>query len=46
MNKRKFTHTKLELAIMVVYLSLITVGLSSVIYNLMFNDPTITFGGF
>jgi len=46
MNKRKFTHTKLELTIMVVYLSLITVGLSSVIYNLMFNNPTITFGGF
>ena len=46
MNKRKFQHTKLELAIMVVYLSLITVGLSGVIYNLMFNDPTITFGGF
>ncbi len=45
MNKRKFTHSKLELAIMVAYLSLITVGLSSVIYNLLFNSPTITFGG-
>jgi len=25
--------------------ALATVGLSSVIYNLMFNSPTITFGG-
>ena len=25
--------------------ALVTVGLSSVIYNLMFNSPTITFGG-
>jgi len=45
MNKRKFTHSKLELAIMVAYLSLITVGLTGVIYNLLFNSPTITFGG-
>ena len=42
---RKFSHSKLEMAIMVVYLSLVTVGLSNVIYNLMFNSPTITFGG-
>ena len=42
---RKFTHSKLELVIMVAYLSLITVGLSSVVYNLIFNSPVITFGG-
>jgi len=43
---RKFTHSKLEIAIMVAYLTLVTVGLSSVVYNLIFNSPTITFGGF
>ena len=46
MNKRKFTHSKLELTIMIAYLTLITVGLSSVVYNLVFNSPVITFGGF
>ena len=46
MNKRKFTHTKIELVIMIVYTSLVVVGLTGVIYNLMFNNPTITFGGF
>jgi len=46
MNKRKFNHTKIELAIMIVYTSLVVLGLSSVVYNLMFNNPTITFGGF
>ncbi len=45
MSKRKFTHSKLEIVIMVTYLSLVTVGLTSVIYNLLFNAPTITFGG-
>ena len=43
---RKFTHSKLELAIMIAYTSLVIVGLSSVVYNLIFNSPVITFGGF
>ena len=42
---RKFTHNKLVLAILVAYTSLIVVGLSSVIYHLVFNSPVITFGG-
>ena len=42
---RKFSHSKLEIAIMIAYLTLITVGLSSVVYNLIFNSPVITFGG-
>ncbi len=46
MNKRKFTHTKLELTIMIVYLTIFTFGITNVIYHLMFNNPTITFGGF
>ena len=43
---RKFTHSKLELAIMIAYTSLVIVGLSGVVYNLIFNSPVITFGGF
>ena len=46
MNKRKFTHTKLEFAIMIAYTSLAIIGLTNVVYHLMFNNPTITFGGF
>ena len=46
MNKRKFTHTKLEIAIMIAYLTIFAFGITNVIYHLMFNNPTITFGGF
>ena len=46
MNKRKFTHTKLEMAIMIAYITLVAFGLTNVVNHLMFNDPTITFGGF
>jgi hypothetical protein len=43
--KRKFTHNKLEIAIMIAYTTLVVTGLSSVVYHLIFNSPTITFGG-
>ena len=46
MNKRKFQHTKLEIVIMITYLTIFTFGITNVIYHLMFNNPTITFGGF
>ena len=46
MKKRKFQHTKLEIAIMIAYITLVAFGLTNVVYHLMFNDPTITFGGF
>ena len=44
--KRKFQHTKLELAIIIAYTSLVIFGLSNLVYHLMFNNPTIVFGGF
>jgi hypothetical protein len=44
MNKRKFTHVTLQV-IALAYVSLIIGGLSTVIYHLAFNNPTITFGG-
>ena len=43
---RKFTHSKLELAIMIAYTSLAVIGLTNVVYHLLFNSPVITFGGF
>jgi len=43
---RKFTHSKLELAIIIAYTSLVLIGLTNVVYHLLFNSPTITFGGF
>ena len=46
MKKRKFQHTKLEIAIMIAYITLVAFGLTNGVYHLMFNDPTITFGGF
>jgi len=46
MNKRKFQHTKLELAIMIAYLTIFALGWTNIVYHLMFNDPIITFGGF
>ena len=45
LTMRKFTHNKLEIAIMIAYTTLVVTGLSSVIYHLIFNSPTITFGG-
>ena len=46
MNKRKVQHTKLEIVIMITDLTIFTFGITNVIYHLMFNNPTITFGGF
>ena len=41
MNKRKFQHTKLEIAIMIAYTTLVAFGLTNVVYHLMFNDPAL-----
>jgi len=49
MSNRKFQHTLINVvfnSLIVALSSLFVLGFVSVVFNLLFNDPTITFGGF